>query len=149
MAISWECWNSAQSILMQARASPNRDFCHGFDDAGLAGASRSEEEQVADRTTGGVQSGEKHLVNFNDLFDCWILPYDATSQGTRQTLSPYHYGDLGSSCVFTPVFTGTPFVVAGFSGCAIASETMPQHPSFYGMNSPVIQGLTSSAKIWL
>ena len=72
-AISWLCWNSAQSILMTAR---------GFFTSASAVASTMrvlplpvgpKKEEVADRPSGSAHSGEIHLIDVHDLLDRFIL----------------------------------------------------------------------------
>ena len=81
LAISWECWNSAQSILMQARASPKRD-------SATASTTRVLPEPVGPRNsrlpTGRpwrIQPGQKHLIDFRDLLDRLVLPHNLAAQG--------------------------------------------------------------------
>src|ERR1022692_3369801 len=107
-AISCECWNSAQSILMQAWESPKsasaiarnlmrvlelgavdlnagmgvaeKRLCHRFHHPRLARARRPKKQQVAHRTPRSVQPRQKHLVNFGDLFDGLVLANNAAAQ---------------------------------------------------------------------
>jgi len=51
-------------------------FRQGFDYAGLAGTGGAEEEQISDRAIGGVESGEKHLIDLDDFFDGGVLADD-------------------------------------------------------------------------
>src|SRR5580692_342215 len=55
-----------------------------FDHAGLAGAGRSQEKQVAYGTARSVESGEKHLIDFRDLFDGLVLANDFAAQGALE-----------------------------------------------------------------
>src|SRR5271157_3704898 len=56
-------------------------FRHGLDDASLARPRGPQKEEVADRATGRIQSGQKHLINFGDVLDGQILSYDSAPEG--------------------------------------------------------------------
>ena len=51
-----------------------------FNHPGLAGASRSQEQKVRDRTSRCVHSGKVQLVDMHDLFDGFVLADDQLSQ---------------------------------------------------------------------
>ena len=86
LAISWECWNSAQSILMQARAIAEQRLGHRLHYPGLARAGGPEEKQIADGTPRRVQAGEEHLVDFGDFFDRDVLAHDLAADGVFKVL---------------------------------------------------------------
>src|ERR1700719_4147369 len=54
---------------------------HGFDHTGLARSRRPQKQQVAHRPTWGVEPGEKHLVDFDHLFDGLLLADNAAAEG--------------------------------------------------------------------
>jgi hypothetical protein len=54
----------------------------GFDYAGLTGSGGAEEKQVSDGATGGVEAGQEHLVNLDDLFDGGVLTDDLTAESS-------------------------------------------------------------------
>jgi hypothetical protein len=55
-------------------------FSERFDDAGFAGSGRSEEQQVTYWTSWGIQTGKKHLVDFDDLVYSKVLSDDSAPQ---------------------------------------------------------------------
>src|ERR1700739_2753411 len=57
------------------------NFGGGFDDAGLAGAGGAEEEQVADRPTGGVEPRGKDLEQLDERLNAVVLADDFRAQG--------------------------------------------------------------------
>jgi hypothetical protein len=55
-------------------------FGERLDDASLARPSRPEKEQIAHRASRGIQSGQEHLINFDDLFYRRILANDLAAK---------------------------------------------------------------------
>src|SRR5215470_6663707 len=55
-------------------------FCHGFHHAGLARTGWSKEKKISHGTPGSVQSGKKHLVDFNNFFDGRVLADNLAAQ---------------------------------------------------------------------
>ncbi len=81
MAISWECWNSAQSILMQARASPNKVSDMASTTRVFPDPVGPRNKQIADRPSRRIQSRQKHLIDFDHLFQRGVLADDLAAQG--------------------------------------------------------------------
>src|SRR5216683_2961782 len=59
---------------------PKKDLRSRFHDARLSGTGRTEEQQVAHRTAGGVQSGTKHLKHVNQGLYTFFLSHNLCSQ---------------------------------------------------------------------
>ena len=72
--------SSYMTVAEYVDAIAKERFRHGFHHAGLARAGGPEKEQISHRTPGGVQSGKKHLVNFDNFFDGRILANDLAPQ---------------------------------------------------------------------
>src|SRR5262249_60048692 len=53
---------------------------HGFDHSGLPRAGGPQEEEVADRSSRRVQPGQKHLIDFDYLFNGLILANDLATK---------------------------------------------------------------------
>ncbi len=68
LAISCECWNSAQSILMQARGVAEERLGHGLHDARLARTGRPEKQQIAHRAAGRRSGPPETSGKFRRLF---------------------------------------------------------------------------------
>ena len=66
---------------MQARESPNKRLRHGFHHARLARSRGPQKQQVPHRTSRRIQPRQKHLIDFDDLFDGRILPDNLAAQG--------------------------------------------------------------------
>src|SRR5258708_11381506 len=70
-----------RAIHFNDRASvPKKDFRCRFHDARLSRAGRTQEQQVAYRTAGRVQSGTKDLKHVNYGLDALFLPDDLGAQ---------------------------------------------------------------------
>ena len=80
LAISWECWNSAQSILMQALASPKSDSATASTTRVLPEPVGPEEQEVADGAPGSVHARQEHLIDFSNFFDRLVLAYDLAAE---------------------------------------------------------------------
>src|SRR5713101_2150324 len=71
-----------RAIDLYDRASiPKKDLRGRFHDARLSRTCRTEEQQVAYRAAGRIQSGAKHLKHVNQGLHALFLPYDLCSQG--------------------------------------------------------------------
>src|SRR5712692_10191767 len=64
----------------------------------LAGTGRAEEQEVPDGTSRPVHSRQIHLVDVNDVIDCFVLPYDPLVQ-----VSVQFFGVLTSLCRIEPL----------------------------------------------
>jgi hypothetical protein len=53
-----------------------QSFGERLDNASLAGSGRAKKQQIANRTPGGIQSRQEHLVNLDDLFYRCVLAND-------------------------------------------------------------------------
>src|SRR5262249_4256622 len=56
----------------------------GLDDSGFARSSRSEEQEVSDRTARRVQTRQVHLIYIYDLLDCLVLSNDHATEAAIQ-----------------------------------------------------------------
>src|SRR5580704_6308424 len=79
LAISCECGNSAVHLDHRARVS-KQDFRRGFHDACLAGAGRSQEQEIPHRTTRRVQSRAEDLVQVHQRLHAFRLSDDLRAQ---------------------------------------------------------------------
>src|SRR6266567_8838128 len=71
-----------RAINLDARPRvPEQGLGHGFDHTRLARSRGPQEQQVSHRTSRRVQPSQKHLINFDDLFDGGVLPHNAAAQG--------------------------------------------------------------------
>jgi hypothetical protein len=80
LAISCECWNSAQSHLDYGPGIPEQNFRGSLDDSSLPRTRRPQKQQVPYWTPRRIEPSQKHLVDFGDLFDSLVLAYDAAAQ---------------------------------------------------------------------
>ena len=87
MAISWLCWNSAQSILTTRPRVADQGFGERLYGAGLAGAGGAEEQEAADGAARGRETGVEGLVDPDDLADGVVLADDAPAQAVLQRLA--------------------------------------------------------------
>src|ERR1017187_9331004 len=71
-----------RAINLDARPRvPKQRLGHGLDHARLARSRGPQKQQVSHRTSRRIQPREKHLIDFDDLFDGCILPHNAAAQG--------------------------------------------------------------------
>ena len=80
LAISWECWNSAQSILMTARELPNRISAAASTSRVLPEPVGPRNKEIADGTAGRIQPGGEYLEEFDQGLDAFILTDDLRAQ---------------------------------------------------------------------
>src|SRR5260370_12489951 len=59
--------------LDDGAGAAEENFSGGFDDAGLAGAGRAEEEQIADGAARGVESGSEDLEQLDERLNAICL----------------------------------------------------------------------------
>src|SRR5258708_12464716 len=71
-----------RAIDLDARARVTEQrFSPRFHHPRLAGTGRSQKQEIAHWTAGRIQPSQKHLIDFRDLLDRLILPYDLPAQG--------------------------------------------------------------------
>src|SRR5882762_7902872 len=67
--------------LYDRTSIPKKDLRGSFHNARLSRTGRTEEQQVAHRAAGRVQSGAKHLEHVNKGLHALFLPYNLCAQG--------------------------------------------------------------------
>src|SRR5215469_2003050 len=60
---------------------PKQSLGHRLDHACLSRTRRTEEQQIAHGTPGGIQSRQKHLIDLYYFFDRRVLSYDPAVEG--------------------------------------------------------------------
>ena len=92
------------AINLDASAGVSEErFRESFHDARLARTGWPKKKQIADRASGGVQSGEKHLVDFDDLLNGGILADDFAAKSAFK-VAGVALRRLGSRTVLAVVF---------------------------------------------
>src|SRR5882762_4393229 len=69
--------------LYDRTSIPKKDLSGRFHNAGHSRTGRTEEQQIAHRSAGRVQSCTKHLEHVNKGLHALFLPYNLGAQGLR------------------------------------------------------------------
>src|SRR6266478_5343487 len=79
-AISWECWNSAQSTLIMARGVPNRTSAAASTTRVFRAPVGPKNKQISHRSSWSAQSSAKHLIQLRDCLHSFVLSDDLSPQ---------------------------------------------------------------------
>ena len=128
---------------------PKQRLGHRFDHARLARSRRPQKQQVPHRTPRRIQPRQKHLIDFDDLFESRVLPHNAAAQRSIKlssivaaTVRIQHCCQIRSHKIVVRLPDIFPFVAVFFGSSLLISDfvgllTLSSEPSF--LEAPTLQ----------